>query len=513
MVSIPRTLSNYSTNFVDKNYLHDGNVRAEKGKKSVRFHPDIPEQGLYEVRLAYTARLNRATNVPVRVQTPSTMKTVYLNQTVEPKYDKAFETLGFFQLEKGTNNTIEVLTEGTRGFVVVDAIQCLPQEVQLAAKLTRKRSAPLSEDSMMMMSEITAARREEFENAVGELMANAPPAMPMAVAVRDGEIRNTRVLFRGDPDRPGEEVPRGFLSVIEHVDSGKIGTDSSGRLALANWIANDQNPLTARVMVNRIWLHLFGRGLVNTPDNFGSMGETPSHPELLDYLTSEFMTNGWSTKKMIRRLMLTSTYQLSTAYNSEAHTADPENRFNWRSNRKRLDAESLRDSILAVNQSLDRTIGGDTSGNNRGSVDGGAGTQTLASRRRSLYLQIFRGRLNDLFQVFDFPDPNTLAGKRYVTTAPTQALFLMNSPFVMEESRRWAERLESRSESHLINDIYLSAYARPCSDKERSTATTFLRNYANALIATESDQAVRKKKALQALCQAIIESTEFRFLN
>jgi hypothetical protein len=252
---------------------------------------------LYEIRLAYTARQNRATNVPVLVQNTVASKTVYLNQTVEPKYDKAFETLGFFQLEKGTNNTIEVLTEGTKGFVVVDAIQCLPQEVQLAAKYTRKRSAPLAEENMMMMGDITAARREEFENAVGDLMANAPPSMPMAIAVRDGEVRNTRLLFRGDLDRPGEEVPRGFLSVIEHVDSGKIGTDSSGRLALADWIANEQNPLTARVMVNRIWLHLFGRGLVNTPDNFGSMGETPSNSEMLDYLASQFMTTAGRRRK------------------------------------------------------------------------------------------------------------------------------------------------------------------------------------------------------------------------
>ena len=341
--------------------------------------------------------------------------------------------------------------------------------------------------------------------------------MPMAIAVRDGEVRNTRLLFRGDLDRPGEEVPRGFLSVIEHVDSGKIGTDSSGRLALADWIANEQNPLTARVMVNRIWLHLFGRGLVNTPDNFGSMGETPSNSEMLDYLASQFMTNGWSTKKMIRRLMLTSTYQLSSAYNSDAHTTDPENRLYWRMNRKRLDAESLRDSILAVNQSLDRTVGGDKvpdlTDNGRMPDGRPVSSEVLISRRRSLYLPIFRGQLNDLYQVFDFPDPNSLSGKRYVTTAPTQALFLMNSPFIAGESRRWAERLESKSESDLINNVYFAAYARPCSEEERTRATTFLRNYGNALIATESDQAIRRKKALQALCQAIIESTEFRFLN
>jgi hypothetical protein len=140
-------------------------------------------------------------------------------------------------------------------------------------------------------------------------------------------------------------------------------------------------------------------------------------------------------------------------------------------------------------------------------------SEVLISRRRSLYLPVFRGQLNELYQVFDFPDPNILSGKRYVTTAPTQALFLMNSSFVIGECRRWAERLESKSESDLVHDIYLSAYARPCSDEEHTRATTFLHNYTNALIATESDQAVRKKKAIQALCQAIIESTEFRFLN
>jgi hypothetical protein len=509
------TLSNYSTNFVDKNYLHDGNKREEKGKKSVRFHPDIPEQGVYEVRLAYTARPNRATNVPVRVESAAMTKTVYLNQTVEPKYDKAFETLGFFTLEKGTNNTVEVLTAGTKGWVVVDAIQCLPQEVQLAAKLRRKRSVPEGEE-MMMMNDVSAGRREEYEEAVGELMAKAPPAMPMALAVRDGEIKNTRVLFRGDPERPGDEVPRGFLSVIEHVQTGTLGTDSSGRLALADWIASEKNPLTARVMVNRIWLNLFGRGLVNTPDNFGSMGELPSNPELLDYLASEFTANGWSTKRMIKRLMLSSTYQLSSAYSAEAHASDPDDRLFWRMSRKRLDAEELRDSILVVNQTLDRTVGGDTIGAIAAGMperSGAAASDPLTSRRRSLYLPVFRGGLNDLFQVFDFPDPNALAGKRYVTTAPTQALFLMNSPFVVQESGRWAERLEAKSDSDVVSGVYLTAYGRSCSDEERTRALAFLRDFTNAAIATEQDQQARRRKALQAFCQAIIESTEFRFLN
>ncbi|HEV8543301.1 MAG TPA: DUF1553 domain-containing protein, partial [Verrucomicrobiae bacterium] len=513
-------LSNYSTNFVDKNYLHDGDERREKGKKLVRFRPDLPEDGLYEVRLAYTARPNRATNVPVRVQAKMAARTVYLNETVEPRYDKAFETLGFFEFEKGTNNIVEVLTEKTKGFVVVDAVQFLPQDVQLAAKYMRKRTVREPEENMMAMGDVSAMRLEEFEGQIGELMSKAPPPMPMALAVRDEDGRNVKINIRGDPERLGEEVPRGFLSLIDHIQTGALGTDSSGRLQLANWIANEQNPLTVRVMVNRLWQHLFGRGLVGTPDNFGSMGELPSHPELLDYLASEFMQNGWSTKKMIRRLMLSSTYQLSSAYDEKDHAIDPENRYLWRANRKRLDAESLRDAILALNGSLDPKLGGESlNGTPPPNTAMAQRNDLLASRRRSLYLPVFRGNLNDLFQVFDFPDPHALSGKRYVTTAPTQALFLMNSPFMIDESKLWAEKLAgaspatTASESDLIEQAYLAAFARPATGEELQRAQTFLKNYTASLAQIEPDPAARKAKAWQGFSQALLETTEFRFLD
>ena len=153
----------------------------------------------------------------------------------------------------------------------------------------------------MMMEGVSAAQLQELEYAIMELSAKPPEGLtnglPRALAVKDASIRNTRIHIRGDPERLGQTVPRGFLSLIEHVETGKLSSDSSGRLELANWIADSQNPLTARVAVNRIWLHLFGRALVNTPDNFGTMGETPSHPELLDYLAAEFIKEGWSTKK------------------------------------------------------------------------------------------------------------------------------------------------------------------------------------------------------------------------
>lgn len=511
------TLSNYSTNFVDKNYLHDGNARAGKGKKLVRFRPVIPQAGLYKIRLAYTARPNRATNVPVRVQAKDSERIVYLNQQVLPPHDKAFETLGTFALEIGTNNVVEVLTGGTKGFVVVDAVQFLPQDVQLAGALMKKRS-PKPEENSMAMEGVSAAQLQQLEYDAMEFASRFPEGLtnglPRALAVEDAAVQNSKIHIRGDAEKLGEEVPRGFLSLIEHVESGQLGTDSSGRLELANWISDRRNPLTARVAVNRIWQHLFGRGLVNTPDNFGSMGEEPSHPELLDYLAAEFTENGWSTKKMVRRIMLTSTYQSSTTHMAAAAHADPENRQLWRMNRKRLEAESLRDAVLALSGALDVTMGGDSNSRSNGAPPQAQSFQDLT--RRSIYLPVLRGDVNELFQVFDFPDPHTLAGKRHVTTAATQALYLMNSPFMAQQARRWAEKLKensSNSDADLIHEAYLAAYARPCTDAERERAVDFLKKFDRALVQIEPDATARRTRALQAFCQGILQSTEFRFLN
>jgi len=246
------------------------------------------------------------------------------------------------------------------------------------------------------------------------------------------------------------------------------------------------------------------------------MGEAPSHPELLDYLATEFMKDGWSTKRMIRRLMLTSTYQMSTTHDEKSYSIDPEDRYFWRAHRKRLDAESLRDAILAINGTLDRTVGGNTLENpdQPGRPPRSQALEELT--RRSVYLPVLRGNLNELFQVFDFPDPHALAGKRYVTTAPTQALFLMNSTFAAEQSRRWAEQLLSnsgKSTSEWIADAYLAAYARTPRPDELKRADEFLANFERALAPTEQDAALRKKKAAQAVCHALLQSTEFRFLN
>lgn len=520
-------LSNYSTNFVDKNYLHDGNERAGKGKKLARFRPKIPQTGLYEIRLAYTPRANRATNVPVKVSTGMASKTVYLNQTVEPKYDKAFELLGTFELSEGTNNTVEVSTEGTKGFVVVDAVQFIPKDVQLAARLRGEKG--LGEmPRMMAASGVTAMDREDLQYKVNVHLANAPPQLPTALAVREGRPADAPLYLRGDPDKAAGTVPRGFISVLKTGDGPLAlekaplltikNRESSGRLELADWIASADNPLTARVHVNRIWHRLFGKGVVSTPDNFGVSGEPPSNPELLDYLAADFMSNEWSSKKLIRKIMLSSSYQMGSAHSAAAYAKDPDNNLLWRMNRKRLQAEQLRDAILATSKSLDATPGGSAliSDARFPLVNRPMEELTRDSNRRSIYLPILRGNVPDFLQVFDFPDPHALNGRRHVTTAPTQALFMMNSPFLLRESARWAEQLvgtSGASDADLLERAWLDAFGRPAAAVEKEQGLAFIKTFESSLAPVEQDRSRRRLMAWKGLCQALFESTEFRYLD
>jgi hypothetical protein len=286
--------------------------------------------------------------------------------------------------------------------------------------------------------------------------------------------------------------------------------DQSGRLELANWLASPDNPLTARVIVNRIWSHLIGEGLVRTVDNFGHLGQRPSHPELLDRLAVDFVEDGWSMKKMIRRIALSRIYRASSRYDENCFAADAENRLLWQAHRKRLPAESIRDAMLSISGQLDPAPGGspveglgtlvtDNSANSSANFD------YDNNRRRSVYLPIVRNELPEILTVFDFANPDMVIGRRATTNVPAQALLLLNNPFARNAAEKTAERLladQALMDEQRIDLAYSLILARSADDAERQRALDYLKNVGND-----------RKQNWTRLVQALFASTEFRMLN
>ena len=523
-----------STNlFVDKDYVHDAN--SDKGKMSARFVPNLPHTGPYEVLVSYTSHPNRATNVPVTIHSLNATNTVSLDERHPPTFKNAFISVGTYEFQAGTNGAVVISNEKTKGFVAIDAVDFIPiDEWKLEMSLMEQVSMKGPASSVGPIPNLTELGSKTGEGAamqggvggfvtmtgledkIYDLSTNAPPPAPMAMAVQEGTIENCRINLRGDPEKLGDEVPRGFLTVVggTNASSSLTKQTSSGRLELANWIASPNNALTARVAANRIWLHLFGKGLVDTPDNFGLLSDKPTHPELLDYLAMRLMQEGWSFKKMIRTIMLSSTYQMSCEHDSKAYAKDPDNRYLWRMNRRRLEAEAIRDAVLAVTGQLDLTPGGPPLPANSAPMNNPMmGIPQVASNRRSIYLPVVRTDMLDMFQVFDFADPHTLSGKRHVTTAATQALFMMNSEFIQEQSRKWAENLLSfQDDAQRVGRAYLLAFGRPATSEEIDRALRFTEKLGGA---GRSESTTEKGRliAWQSFCQALLASTDFRFVD
>ena len=523
-----------STNlFVDKDYVHDAN--SDKGKMSARFVPNLPHTGPYEVLVSYTSHPNRATNVPVTIQSLNATNTVSLDERRPPTFKNAFISVGTYEFQAGTNGAVVISNEKTKGFVAIDAVDFIPidewkLEMSLMEQVSMKGPAS-SVGPIPNLTELGSKTGEGgamqggvggfvtmtgLEDKIYDLSTNAPPPAPMAMAVQEGTIENCRINLRGDPEKLGDEVPRGFLTVVggTNASSSLTKQTSSGRLELANWIASPDNALTARVAANRIWLHLFGKGLVDTPDNFGLLSDKPTHPELLDYLAMILVQEGWSFKKMIRTIMLSSTYQMSCEHDSKAYAKDPDNRYLWRMNRRRLESEAIRDAVLMVTGQLDLTPGGPPLPANSAPMSNPMmGIPQVASNRRSIYLPVVRTDMLDMFQVFDFADPHTLSGKRHVTTAATQALFMMNSEFIQEQSRKWAENLLSlQDDAQRVGRAYLLAFGRPATSDEIDRALRFTEKLGGAGRA-ESTTEKRRLIAWQSFCQALLASTDFRFVD
>jgi hypothetical protein len=312
-------------------------------------------------------------------------------------------------------------------------------------------------------------QREVRENQsnIAQLELTHPGAPPRAMVLEDvRKPQDSPVFLRGDPGNKGPVVPRQFLEVLSGANRPAF-TNGSGRLDLAWAIASKSNPLTSRVMVNRIWLHHFGEGFVRTPDDFGMTSEPPSHPELLDYLASRFIEDGWSIKKLHRLILLSSVYQQSSASNPRYAEVDPNNRLLWRANIRRLDFEALRDSFLAIGGDLDPSLYGRPVDIER---------EPFVTRR-TLYGRVDRADVADVLINFDFANPDLPTGRRYETAVPQQALFLMNSPLVVEQARRLIALpafQERGGDAARIEFLYQRIYQRPPRPEESKLALDFL---------------------------------------
>ena len=396
---------------------------------------------------------------------------------------------------------------------------------KLAAEVEALEGEPGEELAKRLADARAAARTSATE--AQRILYYGKPTPPMALALADDpDPADARICLAGNPHSLGEEVRRGFLSLVPLDPSPKIANrrlfgigyqKSSGRLELADWLADSRNPLPARVMANRVWHHLFGRGIVASADNFGILGDRPSHPELLDYLAVRLQRQEWSLKALIREIVLSATYRLSASHSGEAAAADPENTLFWRANRRRLEAEAIRDAVLFVSDSMDFRAGGPTLPlGSRGSVQMGqppllAGSLELTSsirNRRTVYLPVLRkSQLSDVdvLNLFDFPDPNAVKGRRDVTTVPTQALYLMNSPFLVRQARAAARRLLAEpglDDGGRVNTFLRKALSRPATGQEIAQALAFLRD-------TETE--LGRDEAWARYCHAVFASSEFLF--
>jgi hypothetical protein len=317
---------------------------------------------------------------------------------------------------------------------------------------------------------------------------------------------------RGELETKGAVVPRGFVQVLGTVPAENIPASQSGRLELARWLTRPENPLTARVMANRVWQHLFGEGLVTTADNFGATGERPSHPELLDHLALRFTADAWSVKKLIRAIVLSRVYQLSSANDAKNYATDPDNILLWRASPRRLDAESIRDAMLAASGRLNLTPprGSMAAAFSDGNISRQSGEIARAARVpvRSVYLPIIRDQVPDVLELFDFAEPSLVVANRDVTTVPSQALFMLNSPFVSAQSEAMAQRLLAMTADaglKRIDSAYMLALSRPPTAVERARAEAYLRH--------SGQQTNSAEKTWATFCQALLASAEFRYLK
>lgn len=501
----------YSKPYHGAGYIHDQN--RDKGNAQITFDGP-PEPGTYEVRIAFSGGANRASNVPVmlnlggKADDESLVRRFTINQRVEPAIDKLWHSLGEYDFVDPKLAQLVIRNDGTDGYVLADAVKYVRSTP--ASQTDSKSSEQRIADAAAAAAGVAQAKQkqQQLEADLKQLEAARPAPLPLAMAVRDAaKIGDTFICVRGEVSNRGPEVPRGFLRICSSGAPPSIPDGQSGRLQLAHWLTDPDNPLTARVIVNRVWMHLYGEGLVRTVDNFGIQGERPSHPELLDNLAIEFVRDGWSIRRLVRRLVMTRTYGQSSRYDEAAFTIDPDNRMLWRASRRRLPAESMRDTLLIAAGQLDTTP----------AIAPMAGFGVLVSQnvptpveikvdqtpRRSIYLPVIRGQLPPLLTTFDFADPDLIVGRRESTNVPSQGLTLLNNPDVIQWCGAAAERLinAKSTDQARLQAAYHAMLQRDPTDQESIWMTEFISGFDDKL------------EGWTKTVQTLVASTEYRFLD
>lgn len=502
--------STYTPRFVGKGYVHDAN--DNKGEATIEFRAVLPDAGRYELRVHYNSNGNRASRVPVTVRLGETVTELVLKQNVKPQQG-TYSVLKEFDCEADTQTSVLLSNEGTDGYVIADAVQW----VRVDEENRGDDEASNNAKSELMQSALRE-RRDAVKRERDRLISNAPAPRPMAMALANlpsDEQEDCPIHVRGEVRNLGPVVARGIPRVFSESTTAFEPLNGSGRLELARWLTDPDHPLTARVSVNRIWMHLMGDGLVSTVDNFGERGRRPTHPELLDALTLEFVRNGWRQKQLIRQIVCSDAYSRATTSDDDPRVAlDPENQLRWRGSRRRIPAESIRDAMLVSAGVLDSTgrenlMDGYATLVSQNNANSKAVTAFgLDDPKRTLYLPLIRSEVPPLLANLDVADPDLLVGKRPTTNVPAQALTLIGSP----EVRRWAmlttQKMLAETETveQRVNWVCEVLLTRPSQSTDLAILQEWLASDAAKTLPTEADR-------YREWIAAIFASTEFRFLD
>ncbi|NNE92307.1 MAG: DUF1549 domain-containing protein [Verrucomicrobiales bacterium] len=505
--------SSFSENRFGDGYIHDD--KSKKGEKKIVFRASLPTNGVYEVRLSYNGDERYANNIPITVEGWGKTHHVTLDQSKTASVAGLFEPIGQFKFEKGGRANVIIETKGTDPgkYVIVDAIQFIKvsdigQEAEALAAVEDEAGG----NGMMELLRMSEGDlKKELSKLLGELRKGE-----VAMAARDADdAGDIHLRVRGEVSQRGKLVARNFPRIIHTDDVPKISENQSGRLELATWMAAPENALLDRVMVNRIWHHLFGRGIVASVDNFGSLGAQPTHPDLLDFLASDFRNSGGSVKQMVRKLVLSRAYQLSADSTEALAAADPKNQLFGHQNRRRLTAEEIRDSVLALSGSLSKEKGGATS--LKYGVDLDKPMNYAKEQLRTVYLPIARNNAVPELAVFDVANPDLVSGSRAETTVPTQALYLMNSEFYKTKAASigkavWEHNANDAPDAELIR-LYRTILNRPPTAEELARASEFVGSLSSGAELTDLGNRQPMEEAYGHLAHLLIVSAEFLFLE